>query len=129
MPLMWAHAEYIKLLRSVQDGAIFDRIEAVANRYGDPHQHGELEVWKFNRRVKHIPRGRMLRIQAHAEFRLRFTTNAWQTQSDRDSTDTGIDIHYCDISPNEFQDAPLQFTFFWTNANHWEGTDYQVDLS
>ncbi|HJX83970.1 MAG TPA: glycoside hydrolase family 15 protein, partial [Candidatus Angelobacter sp.] len=33
MPLMWAHAEYIKLLRSVADGQVFDRIAPVADRY------------------------------------------------------------------------------------------------
>ncbi len=26
MPLVWAHAEYVKLLRSVTDGKVFDRI-------------------------------------------------------------------------------------------------------
>ena len=34
MPLVWAHAEYVKLLRSVTDGKIFDRISSVAERYG-----------------------------------------------------------------------------------------------
>jgi glucoamylase len=29
MPLMWAHAEYVKLLRSVRDGIVCDRIAAV----------------------------------------------------------------------------------------------------
>ena len=33
MPLMWAHAEHVKLLRSVRDGRVFDRAEAVAQRY------------------------------------------------------------------------------------------------
>ena len=33
MPLMLAHAEYIKLLRSTHDGQVFDRIPAVAERY------------------------------------------------------------------------------------------------
>ena len=33
MPLMWAHAEYIKLLRSVADGRVFDLIPEVAERY------------------------------------------------------------------------------------------------
>ena len=33
MPLMWAHAEYIKLLRSVADGQVFDLIPEVAERY------------------------------------------------------------------------------------------------
>jgi hypothetical protein len=32
-PLMWAHAEYIKLLRSVRDGKVSDLIYDVAKRY------------------------------------------------------------------------------------------------
>ena len=30
MPLMWAHAEYVKLLRSVTDGHVFDLLPIVA---------------------------------------------------------------------------------------------------
>jgi len=33
MPLMWAHAEYVKLLHSVMDGRVFDLIPVVAERY------------------------------------------------------------------------------------------------
>ena len=33
MPLMWAHAEYIKLLRSRYDGQVFDCFDLVRNRY------------------------------------------------------------------------------------------------
>jgi glucoamylase len=33
MPLLWAHAEYIKLLRSLRDGRIFDTPPRVAERY------------------------------------------------------------------------------------------------
>jgi len=36
MPLMWAHAEYVKLLRSVADGQVFDCIPAVAERSQGP---------------------------------------------------------------------------------------------
>jgi glucoamylase len=31
MPLMWAHAEYVKLLRSAADGKVFDQVPEVAN--------------------------------------------------------------------------------------------------
>ncbi|HEY2107463.1 MAG TPA: glycoside hydrolase family 15 protein [Candidatus Binataceae bacterium] len=34
MPLMWAHAEYIKLLRSTHDGKVFDLIPEVASHFG-----------------------------------------------------------------------------------------------
>ncbi|MEZ6097756.1 MAG: glycoside hydrolase family 15 protein [Pirellulaceae bacterium] len=129
MPLMWAHAEYIKLLRSVQEGVIFDRIEAVARRYSDRRQCSELDIWKVNRQLTQMSRSRMLRIQAHAPFRLRYSTDGWQSQFDRDSKDTGIGVHYCDISPDDFQNTPVQFTFYWTQANCWEGRDYRLQLS
>ncbi len=32
-PLAWSHAEYLKLLRSLADGRVWDRYEAVAQRY------------------------------------------------------------------------------------------------
>ena len=34
-PLAWTHAEYIKLLRSISDGAVWDRYDVVAARYAD----------------------------------------------------------------------------------------------
>jgi glucoamylase len=34
-PLCWAHAEYIKLLRSIRDGQVFDVIPPVAARYAN----------------------------------------------------------------------------------------------
>ena len=33
MPLMWAHAEYIKLLRSASDRQVYDVIPEVRQRY------------------------------------------------------------------------------------------------
>ena len=33
-PLAWSHAEYIKLLRSLADRAVWDRYAPVADRYG-----------------------------------------------------------------------------------------------
>ena len=33
VPLLWAHAEYIKLLRSVREGRVFDLVPEVADRY------------------------------------------------------------------------------------------------
>lgn len=44
MPLMWAHAEYIKLLRSKHDGQVFDLIPEVAERYRKSRSCGRLEI-------------------------------------------------------------------------------------
>ena len=47
MPLAWAHAEYIKLVRSAADGQVFDLISEVADRYRNRRAgaaDGDLEI-------------------------------------------------------------------------------------
>ena len=57
MPLVWAHAEYLKLVRSAADGQVFDLIPEVAARYRNRRAAPPLEIWKFNRQVRSLPAG------------------------------------------------------------------------
>jgi glucoamylase len=54
MPLMGAHAEYVKLLRSIRDSPVFDRT-IVAERYLNKRGRTDLEVWKLTHRTQ-IPK-------------------------------------------------------------------------
>jgi glucoamylase len=127
-PLMWAHAEYIKLLRSASDGKVFDMIPAVANRYQTRRNCMKLEVWKPNRRVRTVQSGATLRILALASFSLRWTTDEWHTVNNSQSNSTSIDIHFVDIPLAMDQCSPIRFTFFWPSNNRWEGRDYKIDV-
>ena len=128
MPLMWAHAEYVKLLRSARDGQVFDRIPAVAERYQARQRHQQIEVWAFNHRVRSARRGATLRVQAAAPFRLHWTANEWSTVQDIPSTPTALGIEYVDVPIARLQAAPIRFTFFWPVTDRWEGHDFQVDV-
>ena len=129
MPLMWAHSEYIKLLRSTRDGKVFDLIPLVAERYLTGQGRKDIEVWKPFRKVKKAARGKVLRIQAPEAFQLRWTKDEWKTQADTESTPTGLGIGMVDIPIKENQSAPIRFTFFWSDRNRWEGKDYTVEIS
>ncbi len=124
MPLMWAHAEYIKLLRSCADGQPFDRIPIVEDRYLSGRKRKDLEVWKPNRQLRRMPAGQLLRIQAPSSFRLRWTKDDRQTFEDTHSTDTGLGIHFVDLKLSKSQCAPISFTFYWLNSKKWESRDY-----
>jgi glucoamylase len=126
MPLMWAHAEYIKLLRSVRDGVVFDRVAAVADRYLPGKGRRDLEIWKFNRQARSVAAGSTLRIQGRAPFRLRWSLDAWISSSESRSLTTALGIHYADVVVPRGQQADVQFTFFWTEAGSWEGKDFRV---
>lgn len=128
MPLMWAHAEYIKLLRSVRDGSVFDRIAAVADRYLSGRGRKDLEIWKLSRRARIVSAGATLRILDPTRFRLRWSLGDWRSSTDSASVTTALGIHSVDIVVPEGQRAPVRFTFFWPEAGRWEGTDFQVEV-
>ncbi len=129
MPLMWAHAEYVKLLRSVSSGKVADLIADVAERYlGDRSQTKLFEIWKPLRHVRSVKRGYTLRIQMEAAFRLHWTNDEWQTVNDRPSLSTTLGVSYVDIPIATAQQAPVRFTFFWNEADRWEGQDYMVSI-
>jgi len=127
-PLAWAHAEYIRLLRSCQEGQVFDRITPVADRYLNRRGRTDLEVWKFNRQIKSVKAGKTFRIQAAAPFRLRFSLDRWKTIEDRDCVWMSIGIGYADLSLPSSGSGMIDFTFFWTEGRQWEGRDYRVEV-
>ncbi|MBE8987687.1 glycoside hydrolase family 15 protein [Nostoc sp. LEGE 12450] len=127
MPLMWAHAEYIKLLRSNHDNQVFDFIPEVANRYLAERQECKLlEMWKFNRQIDKVKKGYTLRIHALASFRLHWSQDNWQTVKDTPSTATKLGVDFVDISVSNNQQQPINFTFFWIESSKWEQRDYTV---
>jgi glucoamylase len=129
MPLMWAHAEYVKLLKSVSDGRVFDLIPEVANRYlGDRKACQLFEIWKPNRQVRVVKKGYTLRVQVPAPFRLHWTRDDWRTVNDTASAPTTFGIEFVDISIAASQEAPLRFTLFWPQTNSWQGCDYMVEV-
>jgi glucoamylase len=127
-PLLWAHAEYIKLQRSAAEGRIFDLIEAAYNRYvrgGGERPH--IEVWKSGRQVPVVAPATILRVQANSPFLLHWTTDEWHNPNDTRSTNTAVEVHYVDI-PLPIRECRLRFTLLWTEQNRWEGKDYQVEV-
>lgn len=127
-PLLWAHSEYVKLQRSASDGRVFERIDAVYDRYvAGNGQRNAIEVWKFNRQVLAAPAGTLLRVQADSPFLLHWTGDEWRHSTDARSSATGVGIEFADIVLPR-QDAPVRFTFLWVVENRWEGRDYTVEI-
>ena len=111
MPLMWAHAEYIKLLHSVRDGKVSDLIARVAERYlGDRQGRQLFEVWKFTRQTGSVKHGYVLRIQAQAAFRLHWSDDEWRTVKDAPSSGTTLGADFVDI---DFRGAAFSRPFYF----------------
>ena len=130
MPLVWAHSEYLKLLRSAYDGRVFDCIPIVEDRYvRGNHPPSHIEVFKVSRRqIRQMPAGKSLRITSAARFRVTWTPDNWQTTNLLDSTQVGYAGSYADLPSTPEQTGTLSFTLFWPDENRWEGRNFEVAL-
>ena len=127
-PLMWAHSEYVKLLRSVADNRVFDLIDPVAQRYRNDNPRPVIEVWKINRQVRRVPAGGLLRIQSSSQFVLHWSDDGWKSLQDTPSTPTAVGVEFVDI-PVAQQAAAVEFTFYWPMDGNWQGVNYRVEVT
>ena len=130
MPLVWAHAEYLKLLRSAHDGRVFDRIDAVADRYaGTEKPQASVDVFLMNRAIREMQAGRKLRIITNQRFRAMWTTDEWRTSDILESSQIGNHISYADLPLMDLRQGTVSFTLFWTEELRWEGRNFDVAIT
>jgi glucoamylase len=127
MPLVWAHAEYLKLVRSLRDGQVFDTPPQPVQRYvkdgtGSPHT-----IWRFNHKARSMPQGQTLRIEVLAPATVHWTADGWDTSRDVDTRDTGLGIHVTDVATAGLRPGTdISFTFYWPGEERWEGADFAL---
>ncbi len=139
---MWAHAEYIKLLRSVADGKIFDTISVVAERYavepGKRTFRNTTEIFQVARPIDELTAGDTLRIVDRGRFEVVYTLDNWSTQQTVPSVTVGYAGWYADVpSPATATDSPGQviFTLHWlpgagqNDAERWLGHNIGLKLN
>jgi glucoamylase len=131
VPLVWAHAEYLKLLRSALDGKVFDLIDPVYERYCDAEGRKKrrcgVEMYSRRRPVESIRRGKILRILDEGRFEATWTDDGWQTVHTVDSRNLGSAGYSADIAPAE-GGGELEWTLHWPGKDVWLGYNVKVKV-
>ncbi len=97
MPLVWAHAEYLKLVRSLADGAVFDLPPQPAQRYVRDGTDSPLRIWRFDHRLRVLPAGKTLRVETLAPGRVAWSADGGVTSHETETGDTGLGVHVADL--------------------------------
>jgi len=127
-PLMWAHAEYIKLLRTKADNEGCDVISEVYKRYVDLKTTLNIRAWKKNKPIRFASNASSLRIVCHELAVIVWTGDGWSTKEERLLQDTGLGLYYADFEPGTFKaQSKLIFTFRY-EEERWEGEDFEIDI-
>jgi glucoamylase len=97
MPLVWAHAEYAKLVRSLYDGRVFDMPQAPYERYVRRRHACVAALWAPHSRVRLIGEGCLLRVQTPTPTRVLWTVDGRVGEHDVMSRDTTLGFWIADL--------------------------------
>src|ERR1035438_6059821 len=131
MPLCWAHAEYLSLVRSAHDGVCFDRVEPAFQRYVVHPVASRHEIWSFRHPLRRISPGKILRLIVAAEATVAWSADNWASTNRLDTThNSALNVWSADLSTEGCPDGVvIAFTFFWKVAQRQEDRNYSVAVS
>ena len=132
-PLVWAHSEYLKLLRSAADGKVFDQIAIVEERYAVPTEKRRFrnhhEIYSLERPILRIRAGYTLRIVDAGHFRVVYSMDNWATVNEAIASMVGPAGSYVDIATTARQAGAIVFTLAWPGEgrpDRWLGRNIEV---
>ena len=130
MPLVWAHAEYVKLLRSLADGAVFDLPPHTVRRYLKEKRQARCRPWREDAPVAKIPSGRVLRLDFVQAAIVLFTRDGWHSQAEITTTDAGYGLFTAEISTDGIK-AGESVVFTWRDqtTGTWRGRNFEVAIA
>jgi glucoamylase len=130
MPLVWAHAEFLKLLIARERGRPLELLDAVWDRYSGRRPAAPMWHWRDTSPVRHLPAGRSLVIESQRPFSLHYGLDGWQGVQDRQSRPLGLGVHGVVLEVDGLASAAeLNFTRYLSDEGRWEGSDHRVILT
>lgn len=132
MPLLWSHAEFLKLLIAREDRRPIELLQAVEQRYrasGNQYAARQAATWHWRTEVPVLQHetGRALLIEDRAAFTLHFGFDGWQRVEERAAGAQPFGLWAVRLSAAELSGAAeLNFTRRYEGG--WEGVDHRVSL-
>jgi glucoamylase len=130
MPLVWAHAEFLKLLATVATRRPVELFHEVEDRYGNRRPSAACWHWRETSPFARLARGKALSIEATAPFVLHLGFNGWMHVSDRTAAPNGFGICAVRLEPSELAEYhSVEFTFYDAGAGRWSGKNFSISLA
>lgn len=126
MPLLWAHAEFLKLLASRATGRPVELLEVVESHFHDPPTAAAWR-WRDEAPVWALPRGRNLVIERRSPFSLHHGWDGWQNVAEHQAVPGAFGMWQVHFSSEELS-AHRTLEFTRSQDGRWEGRDHSIRL-
>ncbi len=128
MPLVWAHAEFIKLALSFAAGVPVDRPARTWARYQAKPPKLDYVLWQLRQRVSQLLPGEELRLLLPEPAQVHWGINGWRCAAEAFTEDWGLG-HVVKLPTRTLVEGDtLEFTFYWLTRGEWQGEDFRVSV-
>ncbi len=129
MPLVWAHAEFIKLLISRHHRHPVDRPRAVWQRYRGERPRARHAFWWPHAPIADFPAGVKLAVALPMPALVHWGRDGWRDAADVATSDTGLGFHVAVLEVSWLPPgARVDFTWQWQESGDWHNRDYAVTV-
>ena len=127
MPLVWTHAEFLKLLVARRDGRPLELLDAVQERYGRGTPAAKYTRWRDETPVRTLAIGRKLLIEDRHGFTLHLGWDGWKDVENLQSRPLPFGLWGVVIDADRYRSrSRLNFTRRY--GERWEGQDHVVEF-
>ncbi|PZR83397.1 MAG: glycosyl hydrolase [Stutzerimonas stutzeri] len=128
MPLVWAHAEFVKLVVSRGLGQPFDRPRAVWERYKGQPRKADCAFWWPHARIRSAPAGSRIVVALPRPGVVRWGRDGWQEVAETATDDTGLGFYAAPLDTAGLRGGQgVEFTVRWEEGG-WIGADYRIEV-
>lgn len=129
MPLVWAHAEFLKLVHARNAKRPMELLAAVENHLKARNVESRTWHWRAVAPFDALPAGCDLLIDMAVPFLLHMGFDGWHSTEDRTSVPLPFGRHGIRFKTGELAGRGiLDFTLYFLDEKHWEGVDHQIAL-
>jgi glucoamylase len=130
MPLVWAHAEFLKLLRARQEKRPIELLNSVEKHLRRKPEKAEKWHWRTDTPFDGLPAQRDLLVEMESPFLLHMGFDGWQAIEDRPSAPLAFGRHGVCLRKDELAGKRvLDFTRYLIHDSKWEGADHRIWLA
>jgi glucoamylase len=127
MPLVWAHSEHIKLIRSLSDARVFDMPPQSVSRYLGAGTSRALRLWRTNNMSRTLAAGMQLRLELLQPATVHWSANNWLDTFDVESLDSPLGLSVVDLPTAELPPGTtIIFTWRTKADGAWLGSNHTL---
>ena len=126
MPLVWAHAELLKLLVAQDRRRPLELLDCLWQRYAGTRPAAPTWFWRSEVPFDTLPRARSLVIEEQRPFTLHLGWNGWHDVAEHPSQPLGLGMHGVRLDAGQLLPGRVvNFTRRYDDSG-WEGLDHAV---